>query len=257
MPAVTPGDIAYSMLPVFKRKVDNALAIIQCAVEDGRVIGVSCSTGKDSIVVLDLVRQVYPDAPAAFFDSGTETEYPENYTLAKHYELEILPTQETMADLCRHIGALGHEPEEPGAEVSFGGYMVIEPALRFMDMHGLDTNALGLRAGESYGRRMNFRTRGKYYEIASWSEDSRTFMLCPIADWSDNDVWAYIASRKLRYNPVYDRMADAGFERRDWRVSVLIGASASMFGRYGMLRMIASEKFNELARDFPELRRLT
>lgn len=38
-------------------------------------IYVSFSGGKDSTVLLDLVRRVYPDAPAVFFDTGLE--YPE------------------------------------------------------------------------------------------------------------------------------------------------------------------------------------
>ena len=38
-------------------------------------IYVSFSGGKDSTVLLDLVRKIYPDAPAVFFDTGLE--YPE------------------------------------------------------------------------------------------------------------------------------------------------------------------------------------
>lgn len=38
---------------------------------------VAFSGGKDSLVVLDLVRQVAPETPVAFFDSGLE--FPETY----------------------------------------------------------------------------------------------------------------------------------------------------------------------------------
>ena len=41
---------------------------------DGKVY-VSFSGGKDSTVLLDLVRRIYPDVPAVFIDTGLE--YPE------------------------------------------------------------------------------------------------------------------------------------------------------------------------------------
>jgi phosphoadenosine phosphosulfate reductase len=37
----------------------------------------------------------------------------------------------------------------------------------------------------------------------------RTFILNPIIDWKDSDIWDFIKMRKLPYNPLYDM----GFKR--------------------------------------------
>lgn len=50
---------------------------------DGKVC-VSFSGGKDSKVLLDLVRRIYPDVPAVFANTGLE--YPEVQTFAKSHE---------------------------------------------------------------------------------------------------------------------------------------------------------------------------
>ena len=45
---------------------------------------VSFSGGKDSTVLLDLVRKIYPDVPAVFADTGLE--YPEIREFVKGYD---------------------------------------------------------------------------------------------------------------------------------------------------------------------------
>ena len=50
---------------------------------DGKVY-VSFSGGKDSTVLLDLVRRIYPDVPAVFIDTGLE--YPELREFVKSVE---------------------------------------------------------------------------------------------------------------------------------------------------------------------------
>ena len=54
--------------------------------EDG--VYVSFSGGKDSTVLLDLVRKIYRDIPAVFVD--TSLEYPEIISLAKSLKLRFV-----------------------------------------------------------------------------------------------------------------------------------------------------------------------
>ncbi len=253
--AITPGDLAWSRLPAFARRVERALETIRRAAE-GHHIGVSFSTGKDSTVVLDLVRRVIPDAPAGFFDSGSETEYDESYDLAAHYNAQAFTSEIPLAEMCRRGGYWGYEhPTEPDVTYDWMAYLVYEPSYRFALVEGIDTMAMGLRADESAGRRVNYRRRGKLYKVDG--EEPVTHHLCPIADWSTSEVWAYIAGRGLRYHPVYDLMAQAGIPREQWRISVLLGRSAVNLGRYGFLRQTCPAKWRNLAAQFPEIARYT
>lgn len=69
---------------------------------------VAFSGGKDSLVALDLVRQVAPDAPVAFFDSGLE--FPETYTYLEQIaelwslNLHVIPARMTTLEVIAKIG---------------------------------------------------------------------------------------------------------------------------------------------------------
>ncbi len=55
--------------------------IIEWYIRYGGQVFVSFSGGKDSTVLLDLARRIYPDIPAVFVDTGLE--YPEIRTFIK------------------------------------------------------------------------------------------------------------------------------------------------------------------------------
>jgi phosphoadenosine phosphosulfate reductase len=241
------GDLAHARLPLFTRRVERALDDVRRASELG-TIGVSFSGGKDSTVLLDLVRRIVPDAPAAFFDSGCE--YPDTYDLVTHYGVTVIQPQMTLPEMCKYGGYWGHPtPVDSEAEFDFFAFLIDEPSYRFSMEYGITVEALGLRAGESAGRRVSLhrRDRGTLYPLRNGQ-----WRLCPLAFWQTADVWAYIASRKLRYNAVYDKMAEWGFDREQQRVSTLLGVAALSYNpRLAFIRAIAPEVFWKLAADFP------
>ena len=82
------------------------LALIRCRIRahlDQHEGYVAFSGGKDSLVVLDLVRQVAPETPVAFFDSGLE--FPETYAyleqLTKMWSLnlDVVPARMTTLEV--------------------------------------------------------------------------------------------------------------------------------------------------------------
>ncbi len=248
MKAIGPGDLAHARVRGFQARVARALAVIETAARLGR-IGVSYSGGKDSTVTLHLVRQVQPDAPAAFFDSGCE--YPGTYEMVEHYAATTILPQMTLVEMCKYGGYWGYPtPTDAQAEFDFFSFLVAEPSARFVEACGIDVLAMGLRGQESAGRRISARRNGVLYQVRS----TGLWHLCPLADWSGNDVWAYIASRGLRYNPAYDRMAELGVPRRQWRVGMLLGMTKpGLQERYGWLRQAYPELFYRLAQDFPKI----
>jgi len=251
MTAIAPGDLAYAQTPSFQRRVAAALETVRVAATHGH-IGVCFSGGKDSLVTLDLVRRVQPDASAAFFDSGCE--YPDTYEVVRYYGADTIEQEISLLDLCRYGGYWGYQNAiAPEANVDFGAFMIGEPSARFTENWHLDVQAVGLRAEESSGRRKSLHRhdRGTLYPLKGG-----TWRLCPIAFWRTDDVWAYIASRKLCYNAIYDKMAEAGIPRFEWRVSPLLGVAALQFTpRITFIRMFEPEIFERLAAEFPYLRR--
>ena len=72
----TPEDLKMMQSWSLERKIQvTQTRIIEWYQRNNGKVYVSFSGGKDSTVLLDLVRRIYPDVPAVFFDTGLE--YPE------------------------------------------------------------------------------------------------------------------------------------------------------------------------------------
>jgi len=215
-------------------------------------IGVSFSGGKDSLVLLDLVRRVIPDAPAAMFDSGCELR--QTYDVLEYYAVDIIESRLGLIEMCRHGGYWGYEtPVDPDATFDFDEILVYEPARRFVSTNNLDVVALGLRGEESTGRYFNSRIGGELY----YAKGVGVWHLTPLAFWSVADIWAYIASQGLEYNRAYDKLAELGVPRERQRISTILGSVAAAFGRYVYLKKIDPDLWNRLAAEFPKIRSYT
>jgi len=157
----------------------------------------------------------------------------------------------SLLEMCRQGGYWGYEnPTDPDAEFDFGEMLVDEPARRFAHEQGLQVQAIGLRAQESRSRFMNAKQRGELY----FAKYAGLWHLCPLQNWTTDDVWAYIASRELVYNGAYDIMTQIGVPRSDQRISMLLGSSAAATGRYAILKQIDIALWNRLAAEFPKVR---
>lgn len=250
--AVQPSDYLRGRLASFQRLVERTLREIERAARIGPV-GVSFSGGKDSTVLLHLVRRVVPDAPAGFFDSGAE--------LADTYEfvaatpnVDAIRVEPGLLDMCRMGGYWGYcGPDNVGRVFDFTRRLVYEPAREFARRHGLAVAAIGLRAEESAGRTFTARAQGALH----YSRHMGLWHLRPLLRWTVDDVWAYIAVNGLAYNRAYDRMAEMGMERREMRISCVMGAVAASWGRYVYLRRIDPGLWNRLAAEFPLVRKYT
>ena len=64
-------------------------------------------------------------------------------------------------------------------------------------LSGLDAWITGLRREQS-------SARGDVQRIA-WDEAHGRVKVCPLADWSEDQVWQYIRQNNVPYNPLHDR----------------------------------------------------
>lgn len=248
--ALRREDLIWARTRIFARRVDGALAAVRRATEIGPV-GICYSAGKDSTVVLDLVRRVVPDAPAAFFDSGAEL--PDTMAMVSASGAEIIPSRMTMQEMARYAGWWDYAvPVDVGVHFDAKMVVIAEPAETFVVRRRLRCLAYGLRAEESGGRALHVRARGTLFQAAD-----RTWYCMPIARWKLADVWSYIASRELPYNAAYDAMTDARIPRDAQRVATLLGERGSGWGRHALLRRFAPDVWQRLVAEFPGLARLS
>lgn len=247
--ALRREDAVWARTDAFRRRVDAALAAVRETSAIGP-IGVSYSGGKDSTCVLDIVRRVVPDAPAAFFHSGSELA--STLQIVSDVGAEVIQARITMQEMARYAGWWDYaEPVDPGCPFNAKRIVIEEPAETFVVRRRLRVLAYGLRAEESAGRARH-ATRGTLWQAAD-----RTWYCQPIIRWELRDVWAYIADRELPYNAAYDAMSDARIPRESQRVATLLGERGSGWGRHVHLRRSAPDAWRELVREFPALARLS
>jgi len=246
--AVREADRLRGGLPEFRRKVDRSLRLISGAPVP---VGVSFSGGKDSTVCLHLVRRVFPDAVAGHFDSGAELPDTTDFIRRTPGVQMIEVEGGGLFELCRQNGYWGREPlSENPKRVDFFRALVLDPARRFVEENGLATVVIGLRGEESASRRVREKVGGPFHVM----KDGLAH-LYPLQGWTDDDVWAYIASENLDYNLVYDRMAELGLERRHWRVGITLSADTANYGMFTVLKQLDPGLWNRLATEFPLVRK--
>lgn len=155
-------------------KLRKARSVIRSSIPYGQC-GIAFSGGKDSTVLLDLVRKVDENIACIFLDHGRH--FPETYEFVKS-----VPNMQT-------ISKTDWEPDPISccAQVKIE---LIKTAVRELE---LDVLFVGIRRDEHPARNV------KEYE-EQFSDHVRVY---PILDWTEGDVWKYLNSRNIPTNPLY------------------------------------------------------
>lgn len=214
MELVTAGVHAKSV--EFQDKVLRALALTKRTLAKSRRPYIAFSGGKDSVVVTAITHAIAPEVPLAWSDD--ELEYPESVAFMARLRAVAGPQLTITQGWATHAGWFRPWTDRPHWREPFDGSIAID-----MDQDewqaglGYDLTILGLRMEENRHRRdWLIQTAGSY---ASTTGTGRR--LCPIWDWSADDVWALIAHWDLPYNPAYDRLEGIGVARKAQRTGPL------------------------------------
>jgi phosphoadenosine phosphosulfate reductase len=152
----------------------------------GRV-ALACSFQKEESVLLDMLFELEPNARVFAIDT--------NYLFPETYQL----WQEVERRYHTKILTFSADPVEDGLwETNPDLYLAIakiEPLNRAL--LDLDAWITGIRRNQS-------PTRGDAPKLA-WDEKHELWKANPLADWTDDDCWAYIRERGLPYNALHDR----------------------------------------------------
>lgn len=179
----------HARLPVFRRRLEAAHKIIRQGLATCERPFVACSFGKDSAVLLDLVRQHRPGIEARFL---------------RWPETELLGNYDEAADAWRARGAniaildLSRATLDEAVPDRWQRLNALAPA---------DGSFVGLRAEESRVRKMRLGRDGPVAHVRS----TGMWRICPLARWRTEDVAAYVVSRDLPTLEAYHRK---GFEAR-------------------------------------------
>ena len=161
-------------------------------------VSVACSFQKEESVLLDMLFEL--DSKARVFAIDTHHLFPETYELWREVERRYATKIETFE---------GPSPEELAAthgerlwETKPDLYLAIAKVAPLNSALGdLDCWITGIRRDQA-------PTRANAPKLG-WDEPHELWKANPLADWSDEDCWAYIRERGLPYNVLHDKGYDS------------------------------------------------
>jgi len=165
---------------------------------------VSCSFGKDSIVVLYLALQVNPKIKVCFSD--TRIDFPETLKLAKRLEeswnldLSILKPQTTFWKIMDRIRKEKLYLDDGRKHSTICCYHLKEKPFRlWAKSQGIIRTITGITAMESRHRMFVACKKGSDY----YSFRDGFWKVHPIVFWTEGEVWNFIRNNHLPINEAY------------------------------------------------------
>jgi phosphoadenosine phosphosulfate reductase len=157
-------------------------------------LAVACSFQKEASVVLDLILRIAPDARV--FTLDTHVLFPETYETWQRVEERYGITVEVFQgpSLGRQAATHGdrlweRDPDE---------------CCRLRKVDPLKRALADVDAWISGVRREQSPVRARTPKLA-WDRKHERWKANPLADWTEDDVWRYIAEHDVPYNPLHDR----------------------------------------------------
>ena len=192
-----------------ERLIEAALLLAQRPI-------VCWSGGKDSTVLLHLVRQFAPNIDVTFNDTGVEFRETREFVnrLADDWSLNLHVTNpppgafwECIEKYGWPIGGKGRDGKiktKGGASVRMSDnccyYCKRKPAERLYKELGVDCTLLGILAGESKRRRFLWVDYGDFY----YQKRRKLWTVHPLSIWLEEDIWAYHNREGLPHCSLYD-----------------------------------------------------
>ena len=198
----------------------EAEELVKQAIErHGNQLGVACSFGKDSIVVLHMALKYNPNIKVLFLNTGVE--FPETIKfkeqITKDWNLNLVESKplKSFWECIEKYGVPTYRGKGTARTPKCCHYLKEKPAEILQKEIGINAILTGLMACESRQRKLTMmRYDHKKAPIMShgdiefcgqrwFSKHDTTWKYHPIAYWNEQDVWNYIYQKDLPVNPVY------------------------------------------------------
>jgi 3''-phosphoadenosine 5''-phosphosulfate sulfotransferase (PAPS reductase)/FAD synthetase and related enzymes len=181
---------------------------------------IACSWGKDSMVLLHLVRKFCEKAIVMFNNTGVQ--YPQNLEyrdrILKEWNIENYIENKPIKSFWVCVKQYGFpkarqmgkgkkgEKARPERTPKCCYYCKEGPAKKAIRKYGIDLNFVGLQASESMVRRLSFFREGETFKSKTYG----CTIVRPLMIWRDKDVWEYHKVNEIPRNKVYDLMERNG-----------------------------------------------
>jgi len=180
-------------------KIEWAKLMIKYALGHSSNPVINFSGGKDSLVVLDLVRRIRPTTIGVFANTGIEYKETVPYALSFDNIVELHPDKSFWQCEGEYgLPVMKSKAKRHGNMCCL--WLKEKPLVKYYKENNVDLSFTGLTADESRQRKLTLMRMGPYY----WHKSDLTYKCHPIYDWTSQDVWDYINFFKLPYNPIYD-----------------------------------------------------
>lgn len=199
-----------SKLSGYQNRIKKAKDILFSEIKKSKRPALSFSSGKDSVVLLDLAVKCGFKGELVFFKYGTctDAETPqENINLLKYYAqkhnlkyniLNCLGETDCWEMCGRFTLFPDGEKEEKAFKTTNMDFQ--KQSFIFEKNTGTDLSIIGMRKKESNRRNLLLSSRGEVYQ----TKTRNSITCCPLANFSNEDIWAYIFSNQLPYLSIYD-----------------------------------------------------
>jgi phosphoadenosine phosphosulfate reductase len=180
-------------------KVVKAIEMLRHAVHEDVEVAFANSLGAEDMVLTDLIYRNVPEIQDFTLDTGRLPA--ETYELIEEVRAKYnrapriyVPCTETLEE---YLNTHGPNAFYKSVELRKRCCAIrkIEPLRRAL--RGMKAWVTGLRREQSVTRQ----------ELAEreWDEANGLFKINPLADWSEDDVWAYIRANEVPYNKLHDK----------------------------------------------------
>lgn len=202
--------LLHAKLKPYISRINAAIETTRKAIEGAKTPVLSFSSGKDSVVLLDIAIRAGFRGDIVFFKYGicTDVETPsENVELLKYYAdkhnikyhiLDCLGEVDCWEQCGRFI--LFPETLEEKRIFDRTNYDFAKQSERFCRENAVDLQIIGMRKNESARRKAVLNKKGLIYTVSS----RQAVTCCSLANLTAEDIWAYIFSRNLPYLSIYD-----------------------------------------------------
>lgn len=161
----------------------------------GDNVAIATGMGVEGMVTIDIAARINPDLKV--FTGDTEFLFPETYDLIdrveEHYSITIerIFSQLTPEEQQREFGAKlwARDPDQCCS------LRKVEPLRR--KLATLDAWITAIRRGQTADR--------AGIRKIDWDEKFGLVKINPLADWTTQMVWSYVAKHNVPYNPLHDR----------------------------------------------------
>ena len=186
------------MRPELEKKVERAIRLIKMTIGGGQ-LEVSYSGGKDSDVILELVRMSGVDYRAIY--KNTTIDPPGTIAHCKENGVEIMPPTINFFDLIKKKGF-------PTRRARFC-------CEKLKEYKVMDVAVQGIRRSESTARSKRYSETDPVICRIYGSKKNHCSVILPILSWTDGDIAEFVAERKIKCHPLYyDEKGNFHPERR-------------------------------------------